>query len=77
MKITTYREGRLLECAVVEGHIEHDAIVDVENPKMTPFEVDSEEVAISAVDGVGDVERLAVAVGVRWLSAARWSVIGR
>ena len=73
--MVTHREGCLLERAFLEGDIDQDAIVDVEYPGSTVLEVDSEKMSISAFEGLPDVGRFAVAVGVCSLSAGSWSVI--
>lgn len=56
----------MAESAVLKGHIEHDAVVEIEHSHAAIFEVDGEEVPISQIDGVRDVQRPAVTECERW-----------
>lgn len=63
----THRESRVAESAVLEGHIQHDAVVYVEHAHTAILEVDGEEVSISQIDRVGDVQRSTITECEGWL----------
>ena len=58
----TYGEGSRAERAVVEDDVDHDAVVDIEHAHATILEVNREEVPISKLEGIGDVQRFAITI---------------
>ena len=60
--MTTYRECRLIEGAVIECGVYQNAVVEVESAQTTSLEVHSEAAPVSAIEGLADVCRVAAAV---------------